>query len=117
MALAADSPVRQVDSGPLWSVISAVTAVAARELGLRVGLVSLGPRSPLLGQMLGWLSRADLAERLGVSRQKVNALETGRYDPSLPLAFSIADLFDLRIDEIFTPERRTARRAGREGAR
>ena len=46
-------------------------------------------------------SQGDLAERLGVSRQSVNAIETGKYDPSLPLAFRIADLFDLRIEEIF----------------
>ena len=46
-------------------------------------------------------SQLDLAERLGVSRQSVNAIETGKYDPSLPLAFRIADLFGLAIDEIF----------------
>ncbi len=46
-------------------------------------------------------SQADLAERLGVSRQTVNAIETGKYDPSLPLAFRIARLFGLRIEEIF----------------
>lgn len=50
----------------------------------------------------GW-SQADLAEKLNVSRQTVNALETGRYDPSLPLAFAIAKLFKLRIEEIFQP--------------
>jgi len=49
-------------------------------------------------------SQGDLAERLGVSRQSVNALETGKYDPSLPLAFKIARLFDLRIEEIFQDE-------------
>lgn len=48
----------------------------------------------------GW-SQAELAEKLNVSRQTVNALETGRYDPSLPLAFAIAKLFKLRIEEIF----------------
>lgn len=48
----------------------------------------------------GW-SQGDLAERLGVSRQSVNALETGRYDPSLPLAFRIARLFERRIEDIF----------------
>ena len=47
-------------------------------------------------------SQQDLAERLGVSRQSVNAIEKGRYDPSLPLAFSIADVFDLAIEEIFS---------------
>jgi putative transcriptional regulator len=46
-------------------------------------------------------SQADLADRLGVSRQTVNAIETGRYDPSLPLAFAIARLFDRRIEDIF----------------
>jgi putative transcriptional regulator len=48
----------------------------------------------------GW-SQQDLAEHLGVSRQSVNAIETGRYDPSLPLAFRIADVFGLPIEEIF----------------
>ena len=46
-------------------------------------------------------SQQDLAERLGVSRQSVNAIETGKYDPSLPLAFRIADLFARPIEEIF----------------
>ena len=46
-------------------------------------------------------SQADLADRLGVSRQTVNALETGRYDPSLPLAFKIARLFGQPIEAIF----------------
>jgi putative transcriptional regulator len=46
-------------------------------------------------------SQADLAERLGVSRQTVNALETGKYDPSLPLAFQIAKLFGRTVEEIF----------------
>ena len=49
----------------------------------------------------GW-SQQDLAERLGVSRQSVNAIETGKYDPSLPLAFRIADLFESSIEAIFT---------------
>ncbi|MDY6922427.1 MAG: helix-turn-helix transcriptional regulator [Pseudomonadota bacterium] len=48
----------------------------------------------------GW-SQADLAEQLGVSRQTVNALETGRYDPSLPLAFRIARVFAQPIEAIF----------------
>ncbi|MBN8529648.1 MAG: helix-turn-helix transcriptional regulator [Caulobacterales bacterium] len=47
-------------------------------------------------------SQADLANRLGVSRQTVNALETGRYDPSLPLAFKIAAVFDQPIESIFS---------------
>lgn len=46
-------------------------------------------------------SQQDLAEKLGVSRQSVNAIETGKYDPSLPLAFRIADVFELTIEEIF----------------
>ncbi len=49
-------------------------------------------------------SQADLAEQLGVSRQTVNAIETGKYDPSLPLAFKIAKLFGKKIEEIFLPE-------------
>ena len=48
----------------------------------------------------GW-SQAELGDRLGVSRQAVNAIETGKYDPSLPLAFRLARLFALRIEEIF----------------
>jgi putative transcriptional regulator len=48
----------------------------------------------------GW-SQGDLAQRLDVARQSVNAIETGKYDPSLPLAFRIARLFDRRIEEIF----------------
>ncbi|MGT2514523.1 helix-turn-helix transcriptional regulator [Sphingomonas panni] len=48
----------------------------------------------------GW-SQQHLAERLEVSRQSVNAIETGRYDPSLPLAFRIAELFGLTIEDIF----------------
>jgi putative transcriptional regulator len=51
-------------------------------------------------------SQAELAERLGVSRQTVNAIETGRYDPSLPLAFAIARLFSLPIEEIFQDEKK-----------
>lgn len=50
-------------------------------------------------------SQADLAEKLNVSRQTVNALETGKYDPSLPLAFKIADLFGKKIEDIFFPEK------------
>jgi len=50
----------------------------------------------------GW-SQADLADKLNVSRQTVNAIETGRYDPSLPLAFALAKLFKCRIEEIFQP--------------
>jgi putative transcriptional regulator len=49
-------------------------------------------------------SQADLAERLEVSRQSVNAIETGKYDPSLPLAFRIARLFESSIEAIFTDE-------------
>ncbi len=49
-------------------------------------------------------SQADLAGRLNVSRQTINAIETEKYDPSLPLAFKIAALFALRIEEIFSPE-------------
>lgn len=49
-------------------------------------------------------SQAELATRLGVSRQTVNAIETGKYDPSLPLAFTIARLFGTAIEDVFFPE-------------
>lgn len=51
----------------------------------------------------GW-SQGALAEQLGVSRQTINALETGRYDPSLPLAFTISELFGRPIEAIFFPQ-------------
>lgn len=51
----------------------------------------------------GW-SQSDLADRLEVSRQTINAIETGRYDPSLPLAFRIARLFGRSIESVFEPE-------------
>lgn len=53
-------------------------------------------------------SQQDLAERLEVSRQSVNAIETGKYDPSLPLAFRIAELFELPIEAIFASPSRPA---------
>ena len=49
-------------------------------------------------------SQAELAERLGVSRQTVNAIERGKYDPSLPLAFKLARVFGETIEELFEPE-------------
>jgi len=58
-------------------------------------------RLKILRAEQGW-SQSDLAERLKVSRQSVNAIETGRYDPSLPLAFAIARTFDLTIESIFS---------------
>lgn len=57
-------------------------------------------RLKVLRAGLDW-SQQDLADRLGVSRQSANAIEKGRYDPSLPLAFRIADLFGLPIESIF----------------
>ena len=50
------------------------------------------------------LSQAALGEKLGVSRQTINAIETGKYDPSLPLAFAIARLFGAQIEEVFDPD-------------
>ena len=55
-----------------------------------------------LREAQGW-SQGELAERLAVSRQTVNAIETGKYDPSLPLAFRLARLFDEPIEAIFQP--------------
>jgi putative transcriptional regulator len=60
-------------------------------------------RLKILRAMNNW-SQAELADRLDVSRQAVNAIETGKYDPSLPLAFKLARSFDLRIEEIFDDE-------------
>lgn len=53
-------------------------------------------------------TQADLAKALKVSRQTVNAIETGKYDPSLPLAFKISDLFDKQIEEIFENEQNSS---------
>lgn len=60
-------------------------------------------RLRLLRAERNW-SQAELADRLGVSRQTINAIETQRYDPSLPLAFSLARLFGVAIEQIFEPE-------------
>lgn len=57
---------------------------------------------PTLRRSRGW-SQGALADKLDVSRQTINALETGRYDPSLPLAFRIARLFEQPIEMIFDP--------------
>lgn len=56
-----------------------------------------------LREAAGW-SQGEMAERLGVSRQTVNAIETGKYDPSLPLAFRIGRLFRTTIEAIFDPD-------------
>lgn len=50
------------------------------------------------------ISQAELAERVGVTRQTINSIERGRYDPSLELAFGLADFFDCRIEELFDPD-------------
>ena len=63
-------------------------------------LIRMKNRLKVLRAERDW-SQADLADRLDVSRQTVNALETGKYDPSLPLAFKIARLFQSRIEDIF----------------
>lgn len=60
-------------------------------------------RIPALRAQHSW-TQADVAVRLGVSRQTVNAIETGKFDPSLPVAFRLARLFELPIEEIFTDE-------------
>ena len=71
---------------------------------------SIGTPQPLMKNTLSILrashhwSQADMADRLDVSRQTINAIETGRYDPSLPLAFKIARLFDKQIEEVFSPD-------------
>jgi len=72
-------------------------------------------RLKLLREARGW-SQGVLADRLDVSRQTVNALETGRYDPSLPLAFRIARLFEEPIEAIFDPGQDEAAAVGARGA-
>jgi putative transcriptional regulator len=62
--------------------------------------VSVTNRLRELRNARNW-SQADLAEQAGVSRQTINAIETGKYDPSLPLAFVLARLFKLKIEDIF----------------
>ena len=75
----------------------------------RPGRLLMENRLRLLRAERHW-SQQDLAERLEVSRQSVNAIETGKYDPSLPLAFRIAELFDLAIEEMFvSPSRRSSK--------
>ena len=59
-------------------------------------------------------SQAELASRLGVSRQTVNAIETGRYDPSLPLAFAIARAFGQAIEAVFEAPANEAARPGKD---
>ena len=67
-------------------------------------------RLRLLRAERNW-SQQELADRLEVSRQSVNAIETGKYDPSLPLGFRIAELFDLTIEEVFVSPNRHRSRA------
>src|ERR1700674_2105205 len=74
-------------------------AVGTRSRDLHLA-VSVKNRLRVLRAELSW-SQAELAAKLGVSRQTVNAIETGKYDPSLPLAFSMARTFKRRIEEIF----------------
>lgn len=67
------------------------------------GAEDMNNRLRVLRAERGW-SQAELGGRLGVSRQAVNAIETGKYDPSLPLAFKLARLFDMPIETIFSDE-------------
>jgi putative transcriptional regulator len=67
-------------------------------------------RLPVLRAERGW-TQADLADRLDVSRQTIVSIEKGKYDPSLPLAFKIADIFALRIEDVFEPDDPAARSA------
>lgn len=68
-----------------------------------IGERDMNNRLRVLRAEYGW-SQAEVGGRLGVSRQAVNAIETGKHDPSLPLAFKIARLFDQPIEEIFDDE-------------
>ena len=85
----------------VWRVMGRVWGVA-RLPALRVCAMKNLVRE--LRTERGW-SQGDLADQLEVSRQTVNAIETGRYDPSLPLAFTIAKLFGKPIEKIFSTEK------------
>jgi putative transcriptional regulator len=74
-----------------------------RRTSLAGGAPNMKNRLKVLRAERDW-SQQDLANALAISRQSVNAIETGKYDPSLPLAFRIADLFEMRIEEIFIKE-------------
>ena len=74
-------------------------------------LFEMNNRLRVLRAERGW-SQAELGGRLGVSRQAVNAIETGKHDPSLPLAFRLARLFDMRIEEIFQDDEGTKNARG-----
>jgi putative transcriptional regulator len=74
-------------------------ANVTKQAGMQAG-DELRNRLKVLRAERDW-SQAELGGRLGVSRQAVNAIETGKYDPSLPLAFKIARLFDLQIEDVF----------------
>jgi putative transcriptional regulator len=79
------------------------SGVADKAAGqMRVG-EAVRKRLKVLRAERDW-SQAELGGRLGVSRQAVNAIETGKYDPSLPLAFKLARLFDMKIEDIFNDE-------------
>ena len=62
--------------------------------------ISMKNKLKILRAERDW-SQASLADKVGVSRQTINAIETGKYDPSLPLAFKLAKLFDRQIEEVF----------------
>src|SRR5262249_17742745 len=81
----------------LWTRQNAADRAALSRHQLR-----MKNRLPLLRDKQGW-SQGDLAERLDVSRQTINAIETGKYDPSLPLGFKMAKLFRQPIESIFEP--------------
>ena len=68
-----------------------------------MGGIALNNKLRVLRAERGW-SQAELGGRLGVSRQAVNAIETGKYDPSLPLAFKLARLFEMPIEQIFNED-------------
>jgi putative transcriptional regulator len=65
--------------------------------------VDMKNRIRVLRAEKGW-SQADLADQVGVSRNSINAVENGKFDPSLPLAFRIADAFELKIEDVFLKE-------------
>lgn len=81
-----------------------LSACGASFAGSRGGPVEMESRIKELRVKKNW-SQSDLAEQLDVSRQTVNSIERDKYDPSLPLAFKIAAIFDLTIEDVFIPEK------------
>jgi putative transcriptional regulator len=97
MISATPEPARRAETNLPFADMAQPCHVDAKAM---TGEAPMNNKLKVLRAMRNW-SQAELADRLDVSRQAVNAIETGKYDPSLPLAFKLARLFDMPIEEIF----------------